>query len=201
MKVCRRHFAAGLLASGFWVGSPSRLGAQGASVRPELLEEFNRAQNRFDSRITKEGGVIVDFRLPSSVPRLFIVDEALRVVDSCHVSHGKGSDPAHSGRAKRFDGAKGSLTSVTGAIRGAEEYSGKHGRSLRLDGLEAHNRIMRERLIVLHTALTGSQYMEPAWIERHGRPGRSDGCFVVPSRYLDTVLTTLRDGGLLYAGR
>lgn len=42
--------------------------------------------------------------------------------------------------------------SSLGIYRCAETYEGKHGYSMRLDGLEPTNSLARERAIVIHSA-------------------------------------------------
>ena len=51
------------------------------------------------------------------------------------VSHGRGSDPDHSGWVERFSNDFGSNASSPGGYLTADYYSGKHGRSQRLIGL------------------------------------------------------------------
>lgn len=137
--------------------------------------------------------VIVDYRLPSSRPRLFIVDLSNGAVDSFYVSHGRGSDPGHTKSAQRFSDIPSTGMSSVGAFRGADRYrSPNHGPALRLIGLDATNRSAYDRLIVFHTA----PYFDPA----AGRFGRSCGCFVVPKSDMTRVYDVVADNGFLYAG-
>ncbi len=140
---------------------------------------------------------IVDFSRPSSEPRLFLVDLATDTVTAYRVSHGRGSDPAHTGRLQRFSGVDGSEATSRGAYRTAELYTGQHGRSLRLDGLDPDNRSARERAIVVHAAA----YAEPAVVRVQGRLGRSQGCFALASADLAPVIDFLGQGRLLFADR
>ncbi len=140
---------------------------------------------------------VADFALPSRAPRLFLVDlEAGRV--SAHlVSHGRGSDPAHTGRLQRFSNAEGSFATSEGSYLTSSHYVGKHGRSMRLIGLDPTNSNAEARAIVVHAA----EYVSPAVARTLGKIGRSHGCFAVAPDELDLMLTALGPGRLLIAGR
>ena len=157
-----------------------------------------RELDRLGSAIPKQDRVaVVDFSRPSAEPRLFLVDMESGHVAAYRVSHGKGSDPTHSGQLQRFSGLDGSEATSRGAYRTAELYSGQHGRSMRLDGLDDDNRSARARAIVVHAAA----YAEPSMIRARGMLGRSQGCFAVASADLTPVLDFLGQGRLLFADR
>jgi hypothetical protein len=90
---------------------------------------------------------VIDFSRPSSERRLWIFDldkEELLLEDL--VAHGQKSGD---NLATRFSNLVGSHQSSIGLFRTAESYSGKHGYSLRMDGLEPGiNDRARERAIV-----------------------------------------------------
>jgi hypothetical protein len=136
---------------------------------------------------------VVDFSRPSDERRLWIVDvEAGEAARHLRVTHGSGSG----GRwATRFSNREGSHQSSLGLYRGGAPYHGKHGRSLRLDGLEPGNHAARERAIVVH----GASYASDAYVAEHGQLGRSWGCFAVDPGASDAVVDALRGGGLLLA--
>lgn len=140
---------------------------------------------------------IADFALPSRMPRFFLVDfEAGRV--SAHlVSHGRGSDPAHTGLLQRFSNDEGSFASSEGCYLTASPYVGRHGRSLRLVGLDPTNSNAEARAIVVH----GADYVSHAIARAQGKIGRSHGCFAFAPDELDRMLTALGPGRLLVAGR
>lgn len=140
---------------------------------------------------------IVDFTRPSSAPRLFIVDIASGATQSHLVAHGRGSDLAHSGWAVRFSNEPGSLASSSGAYATGAEYVGKHGRSMRVSGLDPENGNAESRAIVVHAAA----YVGPQIAARAGKLGRSEGCFAVSDASLADVLDRLGAGRLLYAAR
>jgi L,D-transpeptidase catalytic domain len=148
--------------------------------------------------------VVVDFAKKSNEPRLYRID--LRtgdgVDDAIRVAHGIGSDPNDDGVIDSFSDVQDSLMSSLGAARGGEIYVGINGRSLRLDGLEPTNRSMRARDIVLHsyTPTLRRYFNGELLMARGGRPGTSEGCFVVEPDKRDWIMQTLVDGGFLYAG-
>ena len=147
--------------------------------------------------------VIVDFARHSSDPRLYRVDlRSGEGLDSpIRVAHGIGSDPDDDGFATVFSDVQDSLTSSLGAAMGAEIYSGRNGTSLRLDGLEASNSQMRARDIVVHSyAPARRRYFNSELVAARGRPGSSEGCFVIEPDKRDRILETLENGGFLYAG-
>ncbi len=148
--------------------------------------------------------VIVDFSKPSTEPRLFRID--LNTGDGIDkaalVAHGAGSDPDDDGIAQSFGNAQDSFMSSLGAARGAEIYTGINGRSLRLDGLDPSNSAMRARDIVVHSYQPETRRYFNASLRavRSGRPGRSEGCFVVEPHMRDWLFDQLVGGGFLYAG-
>jgi hypothetical protein len=148
--------------------------------------------------------IIVDFAKHSREPRLYRIDllSGMGLDSPILVAHGIGSDRNDDGFADSFSNVPNSLASSLGAARGAEIYEGQNGRSLRLDGLEPSNYLMRYRDIVVHSyAPERRRYFNASHVaNRGGRPGLSEGCFVVEPDKRDLILQTLANGGFLYAG-
>jgi L,D-transpeptidase catalytic domain len=147
--------------------------------------------------------VVVDFTKPSSQPRLYTVNmtTGIGIDHPIPVAHGIGSDPDDDGIADRFGNQPDSLMSSLGASRGAEFYSGINGLSLRLDGLDPSNNLMRARDIVVHSYQPDRRrYFNASLVSVRGRPGSSEGCFVVQPEYRDWLFSVLGNGGFLYAG-
>ncbi|MFN7173628.1 MAG: murein L,D-transpeptidase catalytic domain family protein, partial [Thermaurantiacus tibetensis] len=140
---------------------------------------------------------IADFALPSRAPRLFLVDLEAGRVSALLVSHGRGSDPGHTGVLQRFSNEAESHASSEGCFLTGAHYVGRHGRSMRLCGLEPSNSNAEARAIVVHAA----SYVSPAIARAQGKIGRSHGCFAVAPEDLDLVLTRLGPGRLLLSGR
>ncbi|KCZ64027.1 hypothetical protein L53_05890 [Hyphomonas sp. L-53-1-40] len=166
-------------------------------IRPELLGEAIQAMSRHSDRTNPSRLVIVDYGLHSAQKRLFVVDLETGLVKAYRATHGRGSDKDHDGFLDAFSDVPGSSASPQGAYLTAEEYYGKHGRSLRLDGLDKTNANARRRAIVIHSAA----YAEPAMIDNYGKLGRSNGCIAFSRTDLDTFMTLVPQGTLIYVGR
>lgn len=138
--------------------------------------------------------VVIDFSRPSTEERLWVLDlQAGRVLFREHVSHGQGTGDD---LARDFSNRPGSHQSSLGLFRTAETYRGKHGYSLRLDGLEPGiNDRARERAIVVH----GADYAADDFIERNGRLGRSWGCPAVDRAVSARLIDAIKDGAPLFA--
>ncbi|MEQ8810039.1 MAG: murein L,D-transpeptidase catalytic domain family protein [Imperialibacter sp.] len=136
---------------------------------------------------------IIDFRKPSNQKRLWIVDlKARSVLYHTLVAHGRNTGNLY---AESFSNVPNSNTSSLGFYTTAQTYMGKHGLSLRLDGLEkGFNDKARERAIVLH----GADYVSKDFVKAHGRLGRSFGCPSVPMAVHKEVINTIKDGTCLF---
>lgn len=136
---------------------------------------------------------IIDFSLPSTENRLWIFDLAnQQLILEELVAHGNNTGDKY---ATDFSNIIGSHQSSIGLFRTQESYFGRHGYSLRMDGLEPGvNDKARERAIVIHAA----DYVDPEWIDRYGRIGRSQGCPAVRPEVVDTVVNNLKDGQFLF---
>ena len=169
---------------------------------PTLPETTRRRALQAHACATSRGDVrsdvltVIDFDLPSTRERLWILDASTgEVRHQGLVAHGKGSGD---NTVRSLSNVSGSHQSSLGVYRTAEVYRGKHGRSLRLDGLEAgYNDHARQRAIVLH----GADYVSRDFIRKHGRLGRSHGCPAVPQADVGPVIDAIRDGSLLVVHR
>jgi hypothetical protein len=140
---------------------------------------------------------IANFSAPSWSPRFYFVNLLSGGVESFLVSHGRGSDPGHTGWLQKFSNDIGSNASSFGAYVTGEQYVGKHGRSMRLVGLDAENSNAEARAIVVH----GAWYVSDKMIAEHGKIGRSEGCFAFSEADLVKVLDRMGPGRLLFAGK
>ncbi len=173
------------------------LAAIASGIRPDLIARVLDALARHESRIwSRDVVAVVDFSLPSSVPRLFLVDLIAGQVTAMLVAHGKGSDPDHSGMLRAFSNVEGSMATSEGAYLTGEAYDGVHGASRRLIGLDPTNDAAEARAIVIHSAW----YVGPEIVAKQGELGRSDGCFAVSAGDIGPLLGRLGRGRLLYAG-
>jgi hypothetical protein len=138
---------------------------------------------------------IADFSPASRAARLHLLDMRNRSEVSYLVAHGRGSDPQHTGYLHRFSNDPGSNCTSEGVYRTADYYVGAHGKSMRLQGLEATNNNAESRAIVVH----GAWYVSEEMVREHGMLGRSEGCFAVAEAHLSDVLNRLGPGRLLLA--
>lgn len=169
-----------------------------AGVRPELFKRATAALNRHSMQVdTHDRIAIADFSLPSSQPRFFLVNMGTGEVEPLLVSHGIGSDPGHTGVLQRFSNQINSEATCEGAFLTADYYVGKHGDSQRLIGLDPTNDNAMTRAIVVHSAW----YANPDMVAKHGKLGRSQGCFAVGERQLAKVFERLGPGRMIYATR
>jgi hypothetical protein len=130
---------------------------------------------------------VIDFRLPSTRERMWVLDMVERkVVFKTLVAHGVNSGELY---ATEFSDRPQSFQSSPGFYLASESYIGKHGLSLRLDGLEAGiNGNARDRAIVLH----GADYVSQEFIRNNGRLGRSQGCPAVPVELSQPIIETIQ---------
>lgn len=172
-----------------------RLSAQAPGLRAEVAERALAAYRCGAERGLVGGSVmaIVDYELPSTARRLWIVDlSAEQVLRRELVAHGKSSGED---RATRFSNESGSLASSLGLYRALDTYDGKHGYSRRLRGLEpGFNDNAERRSVVIH----GASYVSEAYAREHGRLGRSWGCPAVDVAVHREVIGSLENGAALF---
>lgn len=164
----------------------------------KLREIAKRELERAGAQVWRRDLVgIADFARPSTLPRLHFVNLERGEIRSFLVSHGRGSDPAHSGFLQNFSNTVGSEATSRGAYLTAEWYKGKYGTSIRLLGLDADNSNALDRAIVMHPAVYAADDM----IQKFGKLGRSEGCFAMGPTHFNEALWHLSGGRLLYADR
>ncbi len=136
---------------------------------------------------------IIDFSKPSTEKRLFILDlKNQKILYHTYVAHGKNTG---ANMATEFSNIRGSNQSSLGLYSTGESYQGKHGYSLRLDGLEkGFNDNARSRAVVIHSAW----YVSEDFIRRHGRLGRSWGCPALPVENSKEIIDLIKGGSCLY---
>lgn len=173
--------------------------APASAGRTPLLARALASLDRHAARVTDRSVIgLVDFAAPSHATRLHIVDVASgKVLEQHLVAHGHGSDPDNSGWVERFSNRPGSNASSQGTFLAADLYTGQHGRSRRLIGLDPENSLALERAIVIHAA----SYVDAEMARTQNRVGRSQGCFAVSAQSIGDVLWRLGPGRMLYAGK
>lgn len=144
-------------------------------------------------KIKKELLAVIDFTKSSNSKRLWIIDMATQtVVYNTLVAHGRNSGDEY---ANAFSNTNSSYKSSLGFYATGEIYSGKHGRSLKLDGLEnGLNSNARNRGVVMHAA----DYVSESFIKAHHRLGRSQGCPALPGELTEKVISLLQGKSCLF---
>lgn len=146
-----------------------------------------------EGKIEKEILTIVDFSLSANAKRMWIIDmTSYTILHHVLVAHGRNTGDEF---AAKFSNTPESFQSSLGFYATAETYHGKHGLSLRLDGLEQGiNDKARARAIVIH----GADYVSEEFIEKHGRLGRSQGCPALPVELTEEIITLIKEKSCLF---
>ncbi|WP_035454794.1 murein L,D-transpeptidase catalytic domain family protein [Algoriphagus terrigena] len=168
-------------------------GNTGALPSKEVLTMAIQGWSKMKDNLKTKLLTVIDFSLPSTAKRMWIIDPEKGVILlNSVVSHGRNSGEL---MAKSFSNQPESFKSSLGFYKTAETYSGKHGYSLRLDGLEkGFNDQARSRAIVIH----GADYAREEFAASVGRLGRSLGCPALPSELSAKAIDLIKDGSLLF---
>jgi hypothetical protein len=136
---------------------------------------------------------LIDFRISSKFKRMWIIDMAEnKVLFHRLVAHGKNTGSEY---AESFSNTKNSNQSSLGFYITGENYYGKHGLSLRLDGVEkGFNDLARSRAIVMHSA----PYVHKDFINNYGRLGRSFGCPAIALNQHEEIIKGLAEKSVLF---
>lgn len=137
---------------------------------------------------------VIDYSKASRDKRLWVFDlRARKLLFEEWVAHGKNSG---ADVPTAFSNTPNSFQSSIGLYETGQTYSGKHGRSLRLQGLEpGFNDNSMSRAIVMHAAA----YADPKVVSGLGRLGRSQGCPAVRPAIAGKLIDTLQRGSLVFA--
>jgi hypothetical protein len=176
------------------------LGAEQQGLRFEVFEKaltgyLNLKQagrlSEHQQRLT-----VVDFDLPSTEKRLWVLDlTEHKVLFHTLVAHGHNSGE---NEATSFSNTDQSNMSSLGFYVTGQEYQGKHGRSLRLQGLdEGFNTNAASRSVVMH----GADYVSEAFIKQNGRLGRSLGCPALPLDQYAQIIDAVHGGSCLFLNK
>lgn len=162
------------------------------------FECFNTALDGF--YLLKEKGLVqkniltlVDFSLSSNMKRLWVIDlEKNKVLFQTLVAHGRNTGEEF---ANDFSNQAESFKSSIGFFATGEIYNGKHGLSLKLDGLEKGlNDKARERAVVVH----GADYVSESFIRQNKRLGRSQGCPALPVEMNEKIINVIKNKSCLF---
>ena len=164
------------------------------SVPADALEAALEKVSYFKPKALKYNWMkITDMSQHSSKKRGYLVNLKNGSVTRFYVTHGKGSGDGR-GNAIRFSNINDSKMTSVGLYFTAETYTGKHGYSLKMDGVEATNSKARSRAIVIH----GAKYSRPEFVKKMGRAGRSWGCPAIDDRKAASLINKLKGGSAYY---
>jgi hypothetical protein len=190
-----------VLTSGL-AATPARAGSfdGGRLPRRDVLERALGAYRRVETTGLLHTRIltVIDYSLPSWERRLWVLDPARRrVLFHEFVAHGRGStSDDNPDYAVRFGNEASSLRSSLGTFLTGNTYTGKHGHSLELIGLDRGlNDKALERRIVIHPA----DYVSAAFrAARGGRVGRSWGCPALDPAVAPAIIDRIQDGSVIY---
>lgn len=160
----------------------------GLSPRVYESAKASYAKHNFKS----DYALVADFSQHSSKRRLYVFSLNTGNVERYNVAHGSGSDKNNDGIAETFSNVSGSHMSSLGAYRVAETYTGKHGLSVKLDGLDSTNSNARRRAIVMHPA---------TYVVNGIRAGRSQGCPAIDHAISKSLILRAKNGAFLFIGK
>src|SRR3970282_2597933 len=135
------------------------------------LDSFTEALQGF--YLLKEKGLVskniltlIDFSMSSNSKRLWVIDLSTNtILYNSLVAHGRNTGNEF---ANSFSNANSSFKSILGFYATGEIYNGKHGMSLKLDGLERGvNDNARNRGVVMHAA----DYVSNSFVKSNHRLG------------------------------
>jgi len=170
---------------------------QAPNLKPAVLNlalhEFDRA--RAEKMINKPIITIVDYSIPSNKDRLWVINlDNGKVLETTLVAHGKGSGTPL--MATRFSDQPNSKASSLGTYITGNTYYGKHGLSLRLNGITKNfNDKVYGRTVVLHPAA----YVSESYAKSHGYIGRSWGCLAVSPSDSEKIISLVKDRTMMFA--
>lgn len=172
------------------------LSRQARDLNPKVLKLALKAYNRARMEGYDQKGVltVIDYSKPSNQRRFWVFDlHQERLLFDELVSHGRNSGDVY---ATSFSNQPNSLKSSIGVYTTGTPYSGQHGYSLRLNGLEpGFNDKALDRAIVVH----GAWYVNEQFARQHGRVGLSWGCPALDQRVVKPVIDTISHDTLVFA--
>ena len=162
------------------------------------VQSFTQAVQGFDllksqGKIKKNLLTLIDFSKSSNTKRLWIIDmDTKTILYNTLVAHGRNSGNEF---ATSFSNLGSSNKSSLGFYATGEIYMGKHGESMKLDGLEPGvNSNARNRAVVMHAA----DYVSESFAKQHNRIGRSLGCPALPNHLNKEIINLIKGKSCLF---
>ncbi len=136
---------------------------------------------------------IIDFSQPSYKKRLYVIDlDNYSLLFQTWVAHGRNSGGE---MANTFSNKPASYKSSLGFYLTGNTYRGKHGYSLKLEGLEKGiNDNALRRAIVMH----GADYVNESLANSQGYIGRSQGCPAISKTLYRPIIDHIKEGSCLF---
>ena len=173
-----------------------RIADKARNLKPSVVKLAMKASDnakKLGVKSDKSIITLIDYSLPSTKKRLWVVDvDKEKVLYSSLVAHGK-----NSGKEKTisFSNTPRSRQTSIGLFLTENTYTGNHGYSLRMQGLEkGFNDNAKRRAIVIH----GANYVNEK-IALSGRIGRSWGCPAIEQHLTKPIINTIKNGTLVFA--
>lgn len=156
------------------------------------LVAYNKASDK--GAVKKPVLTVIDYSLPSSKQRMWIFDVSKeRLLYNTYVAHGTNSGMS---TPNHFSNKMSSRETSLGTYVTKDTYIGSKGLSLNLQGLErGFNDNAYNRRVVIH----GAWYVEPDFIKKTGRAGRSWGCPSIAQTLAKPVINTIKNGSVVFA--
>lgn len=162
------------------------------------FETFNEALKGFyklkqKGTVSKNILTLIDFTMSSNSKRLWVIDlDSKTILFNSLVAHGRNTGGEF---ASSFSNAAQSFKSSLGFYVTGEIYKGKHGMSLKLDGVEKGiNNNARNRAVVMH----GAEYVSNSFIRDNKRLGRSLGCPAIPVDLTKEIINAIKNKSCLF---
>jgi L,D-transpeptidase catalytic domain len=173
-----------------------RLSKKAPKLNKKVLKLALTAYKRAAAKgaVKKQVLTVIDFSLPSNKQRMWVFDlNNERVLYHTYVAHGRnsGANVPH-----YFSNKHSSKATSLGTYVTRDTYIGHKGYSLNLQGLErGFNDNAYNRRVVVH----GAWYVEPNFIRKAGRAGRSWGCPAIAKTIAKPVINTIKGGSVIFA--
>jgi hypothetical protein len=145
-------------------------------------------------KIAKTGLLsICDFSQSSKHKRFYVIDiENKKVIINTYVAHGRNSGGEY---ATKFSNRPESLQSSLGFYITTKTYTGSHGLSLKIIGVDrGFNDKALNRNIVIH----GSEYVGADRVRSGATMGRSWGCPAVPKKESSKIIKAIKNGSCFF---
>lgn len=165
-------------------------------INPNAITYGSNAYAQYKDKIGNPNvATIVDFSQPSNKPRMAVIDtRSGKVLMQTYVAQGVGS--GRGPMAQGFSNTPNSRQSSLGVFTTGDVYNGKHGPSMRIQGLQKGiNDNAMTRAVVVH----GANYATPEFIKSQGRAGNSWGCFAIPPKDMAKYMELTKGGSMIFA--